>query len=88
MFIVNNGFEIFLATHLEVKFDFETYSNKQNLDHKVLQKQHTNTLVKENIIQMTCYVCKMVFKCQKIAKQAAKNTSKTKHPTKMLLIHS
>jgi len=77
--------EIFLATHLEVKFDF---SNGKTLNHKVIQNQHANTLVKENIIQLTHCVCKMALQCQKIARKVAKNTYEAKPPsTKMLLSH-
>jgi len=55
----------------------------------VIQNQHTNTLVKENIVQLTHCVCKMALKCQKIAKKVAKNTSMAEPPsTKMILYHS
>jgi len=52
---------------------------KKKLSHKVIQNQHTNTLVKENIIQLThCIRCKIVLKCQRITKKVAKNTSMAK----------
>jgi len=30
-----------------MKFDFQTYLSEKNLDYKVIQNQHTNTLVIE-----------------------------------------
>jgi len=46
----------------------------KTLNYKVLQIQHTNKLVKENIIQLTNCVCKMALKCQKIAKKWLQKT--------------
>jgi len=52
----------------------------------VLQNQHTNTVVQENIIELTLCAYKMALKCQNIAKKVAKITSKVEPPsTKMLL---
>jgi len=86
--VLKKGVGICAQTHLEVKFYFETFSNEKTLSYEVIQNWCTNTLVKENIIQLTHYVCK-VLKCQKIAKKVAKNTYMSKPPsTKMLLNHS
>jgi len=38
----------------------------------VIQNQHTQTLMKENIIQLTCCVCKMTLKHQKNCKKSCK----------------
>jgi len=32
---------------LEIEFDSQSYSNEKTLSYKVIQNQHTNTLVKE-----------------------------------------
>jgi len=48
---------------------------KKTLSYEVLENQYTNTSVKENITQLTYYVCKLVLKCKKIVKKVAKNTS-------------
>jgi len=59
---------------------------KKELNYKVLQNQHTSTLAKKNIIQLTHCVYKMTLKCQKIV---AKNTPMGEPPfAKMLLSHS
>jgi len=55
---------------------------------KVLQNYHTNTLVKENIIQLIHHVCKLALKYQKIVRKVGKSTSKVEPPTKMLLKNS
>jgi len=48
-----------------------------------------NSIVKENIIQLTHCIYKMALKCQKIVKEVAKNTSMVEPPsTRMLLSHS
>jgi len=64
--------EIFLATHLEVNFDFQNYSNEKKFNYKEIQTQHTKIIEKENIIQLTHYVYIMALKCQKIARKVAK----------------
>jgi len=84
--VLKNDAEIFVETHLEANFDFQTYSNEKIPYNKVLQNQHTNTLTKENIIQLPHSIYKMDLKCQKIV---AKNLSLAELPsTKMLLSHS
>jgi len=71
--VLKKDIEIFLKTHLEVKFDFYTYSNEKILNYKVINIQHVNTLVKKNIIQLTHCVRKIVLKRQKTVKNLAKN---------------
>jgi len=62
---------------------------KKISNYKVLQNQHINTLVKQNIVELTHCVYKITLKCQKIARKVAKNTSKAEPPSsKMLFGHS
>jgi len=46
---------------------------KKKINCKVIQNHHIHTLVKENIIQLTHSVSKIVLKCQKRVKKVAKN---------------
>jgi len=45
--VLKKDAEIFLKTPLEVKFDFQTYSNEKTSNYKVIQNQKTNTSVEK-----------------------------------------
>jgi len=62
--VLKRGAENFLEAHLKVKLIYKPTQLK-NLNYKVIQNQYTNTLVKENIIQLTPCVFKMAFKMPK-----------------------
>jgi len=70
-----------------VKFDFSKPTQMKKLETiKWFKTKHRNTLVKENIIQMTHCVCKMALKCQKIARKVTRNTIVAEPPTRMMHI--
>jgi len=61
----------------------------KKINHKMIQNQHTNILVKEIINWLIHCICKFLLKCQKTTKIVLKNTSMSPLPfTKMLLGHS
>jgi len=72
--VLKKDVEIFLATNLEVKFNFYTYSNEKTLNYKMIQNQCTNTLEKENIIELTYCISKMNFKCKLNSKKKLQKT--------------
>jgi len=65
--------EIFLETHLEVKFNFQTSSNEKIINYKVIQNQHTNTLV--NFFYLIGSLClQNGFQMSKNSKKSCKKT--------------
>jgi len=59
----------FPSNTLGGKIEFLNLLKWKTLNYKVLQNQHINTLVQENIIPLTLCICKMALKCQNIAKK-------------------
>jgi len=64
---------------------FKPAQMKKNLSYKVIQNCQKNTLVKENIIQLTHCVCRIVLKCQKKKKKSSKKQKKKLQKTHLWL---